>query len=119
VFPPLLCIAVEPEHDRQAVGLARYMANTDACWTGRPHYTVRNGRHRSIAGWRCGMRTLPAYVLGPGRAMYEVAVGHGDGWWLAAASAAGEGGRQGAPIGTLTNLGPVRVVAPGEKAARD
>ena len=109
VFPPLLVTAIEPEYDRPAVGLRRWIESADCWWTQRPHYQISAGRHRAAAAWRSGMRTFGAFVTGPGRELLAAHVAYGDHCFLAAAEAAREHGRTGLPRDWLAETGPVRI----------
>lgn len=117
IFPPLVVHAIDPA-DRAAVGWVRWLGNVDAGFSDLPHYIAANGRHRSIAAWRCGLTTFPAFCLGPPAAMRAAALAYGN--WLAPVDeVARQRARTGNLLAELEKLGPVRVVGDGPAAAAE
>jgi hypothetical protein len=111
VFPPLLALAIEPEHDRPAVGLGRWLAMISyAPFTNKAHYSIYNGRHRASAAYRAGQRTFPAFVVGPVRDKIAAQDEFGEDWFLPTMEIAYEKGRSG--ILDLEALGPVKIDRP-------
>jgi hypothetical protein len=110
VFPPLLVTCYEPAADVAALGLWGYRRFCTWWSTGRNHYSVISGRHRAIAAWRTGLRTFPAFVVGPVRELAAANEAHGNTWAMPAADVAGERGRQGEELEVLQQLGKLKVV---------
>jgi hypothetical protein len=110
IFPPMLVVCIEPEFDRPAMGLYQWICAGDQLdsLTPKPHYSMFNGRHRACAAYRVGIRTFPAFVVGPAREKIKAHDEHGP-WFLPVMETAREKGRTGLTRAELTELGPVRI----------
>jgi hypothetical protein len=124
VFPPVVVSCTEPWRDLAAIGSAAYRAAgqlggtilTGAYFAG-PHYSMINGRHRATAAWETGLRTFPAYVLGPLREVVAATRAHGLDWLVKVQQAAREYGRRGVAPEALTGPQPAAELTEGTRPA--